>query len=128
MRPSRLLPVAALALAACEGDVMVVVAATQSTALIGVVIRSPTQPVCGPGISCESPFSAFFDVRQGAVPVTTFRTADDGRFRLTLPPGDYQIVPAADAPIMTPALQARTVTVVADRVTDVRLEFDTGIR
>ena len=128
MRPSRLLPFAALALAACEGDVMIVVAATQSTALIGVVIRSPTQPVCGPGISCESPFSALFDVRQGSVPVTTFRTADDGRFRLNLPPGDYQIVPAADAPIMTPALQSKSVTIVADRVTDVRLEFDTGIR
>jgi hypothetical protein len=128
MRPSRLLPFAALALAACEGDVMIVVAATQSTSLIGIVIRSPTQPVCRPEISCESPFSALFDVRQGAVPITTFRTADDGRFRLNLPPGDYQIVPAADAPIMTPASQAKTVTVVAEQVTDVRLEFDTGIR
>ena len=43
-------------------------------------------------------------------------------------PGTYTIVPASDAPIMSPGSQIKTVTVGQTGPTTVTLEFDTGIR
>jgi hypothetical protein len=45
-----------------------------------------------------------------------------------LPSGVYRVVAGADAPIMSPLSQARTVEVLPVGLTEVRLEFDTGIR
>jgi hypothetical protein len=52
----------------------------------------------------------------------------DGHFTVMLSPGTYQIVPGADAPLIAPTTQVRTVTVQATGLTTVTLEFDTGIR
>ena len=42
--------------------------------------------------------------------------------------GTYQVVPDADAPIIAPTSQVKTVTVQNSGLTTVTLEFDTGIR
>jgi len=97
--PARLLAAfiaAALAIAGCshsEGH------AYRSTAsygtLSGRVTRGPTWPISGPGIKVPpAPPVARADLKiidsKGAV-VATVRTGGDGRYRLTLPPGNYRV-------------------------------------
>ena len=72
--------------------------------------------------------SASFDVRQNNRRVATFRSDTEGRFTVRLAPGTYVLVPAADAPLMQPSAQAKTVEVGAEGLTAVQLQFDTGIR
>ena len=73
--------------------------ADQSTAsygtLAGRVTRGPTWPVSGPGIPPPpAPPVAGAELKivdsKGAV-VATARTGADGRYRLTLPPGNYRV-------------------------------------
>lgn len=99
-----------------------------TTFLAGVARRGPVAPVCSPGTPCDAPLVATFTVRAGTRDVATFRSDSLGRFRLRLAAGSYLVVPAADAPILSPASQARPVTVTGDSVTTVTLDFDTGIR
>ena len=99
-----------------------------STGLAGTVVRGPVTPVCLVDVPCDAPFAATFQVRRGGVLVATFQSDGKGAFSVGLAPGSYVIVPAADAPIIDPASQAKTVAVGADGVTTVQLEFDTGIR
>lgn len=103
-------------------------APTASTGLTGVVLRGPVAPVCQTGTPCDVPFSAAFTVVQNARTVARFHSDDDGRFTVMLPAGVYSVVPSPDAPIISPQSQAKTVTVQPAGLTDVRLEFDTGIR
>jgi hypothetical protein len=101
---------------------------TVTTGLTGVVVRGPITPVCQIQVPCDAPFSAAFNVEQNARRITQFQSDADGRFTVTLPPGVYRIVSGADAPILSPQSQAKTVEVLSGGLTEVRLEFDTGIR
>lgn len=101
---------------------------TLSTGLTGVVVRGPIAPVCEVDLSCDAPFSAAFNVYQDARRVAGFRSDADGRFTVMLPAGVYRLVPNADAPIIQPPAQAKTVEVLSAGLTQVRLKFDTGIR
>lgn len=117
----------ALAASACEGDLTLVVG--DGTLLIGIVTRGPTEPVCRPSVPCDAPFSAGFTVTRNGVPVSSFRSGADGRFRVALPAGGtYLVVPGPDAPLLAPGSQAREVAVRAGQVNEVALQFDTGIR
>lgn len=101
---------------------------TIDTGLTGVVVRGPIAPVCQIDRPCNAPFSAAFDVFENARRVAGFRSDAEGRFTVTLPAGAYRVIPAADAPIIQPPTQVRTVEVLPVGLTQVRLEFDTGIR
>ncbi|HTI38974.1 MAG TPA: hypothetical protein VL484_15520 [Vicinamibacterales bacterium] len=79
-------------------------------------------------MSCDAPFSATFSVERNGQRITQFHSDSDGRFTVMLAPGTYTVVPAADAPILSPESQVKTVQVMTGGLTDVRLEFDTGIR
>lgn len=103
-------------------------APTITTGLTGVVVRGPIAPVCQIQMPCDAPFAATFDVEQNARHIAQFRSDVDGRFTVALPRGTYRIVPGADAPVLSPTSQAKVVEVLAAGLTDVRLEFDTGIR
>jgi hypothetical protein len=103
-------------------------APTPSTGLSGVVVRGPITPVCVQNVPCSAPFSAAFSVEQGGRIVSQFRSDADGRFSVPLAAGAYVVVPAADAPLLAPTTQTRPVTVGANGFTEVRLEFDTGLR
>lgn len=98
------------------------------TGLTGTVLRGPITPVCRVDVACEEPFSANFTVRQGGRTVTTFHSDSTGHFESRIAPGTYIVVPAADAPIMSPGSQAKQVEVAASGLTTVVLQFDTGIR
>ena len=101
---------------------------TITTGLTGVVIRGPIMPVCQIQIPCDAPFSAQFVLEQNGRDVGQFRSGADGRFTVMLPSGVYRIIPAADAPIMLPQSQTRTAEVLPVGLTQVLLDFDTGIR
>ena len=108
--------------AACSDPV------TLTTGLSGTVLRGPVTPVCQVSVPCEAPFAASFEVRQGGHRVVSFASNSDGLFSIGLAPGSYEIIPAASAPIISPASQIKTVVVDADGLTSVVLRFDTGIR
>ena len=117
---------AALALAAlsCRD----VTGGSYSTGLTGTVVRGPIMPVCRVDLPCDAPFAAHFTVRQGNRDVAAFSSDSTGAFEVRLAPGDYAVVPAADAPILSPAAQAKAVTVGPTGLTVAHLSFDTGIR
>ncbi len=99
--------------------------------LEGQVLRGPVCP--GPerlNSPCpDQPFSATFLALDGQEnKVALFRTDEQGRFRVALPPGRYAIVPEESAPIMRPGGQRKEVTVAEGEFTQVTLVFDTGIR
>ena len=100
-----------------------------TTGLTGVVTRGPITPVCRIDVPCDAPFSAGFIVQRGGRQIATFRSDSMGQFTVFLAPGAYTVVPNADTPIISPASQAKPVTVGdTGLLTVVRLTFDTGIR
>jgi len=114
----------AAALAACASA-----GPSPTTGLTGVVIRGPITPVCRVDVPCDAPFSAGFTVQRSGRRVADFRSDTSGQFTVLLPPGSYMVVPNSDAGIISPASQAKSVTVAdTGMLTVVRLMFDTGIR
>jgi hypothetical protein len=100
-----------------------------TTGLTGVVVRGPITPVCGFEALCDAPFSAGFTVQRAGRQVAQFQSDSAGQFTVFLEPGGYTVVPHADAPLMSPTLQVKSVTVGdTGLLTVVRLTFDTGIR
>ena len=96
--------------------------------VMGEVVRGPTAPVCQADASCEAPFSAGFSVRQDGRTIVRFQSDTQGVFTIDLPPGNYLVVPDADAPILSPGDQQRSLSVPDAATYTVRLSFDTGIR
>jgi hypothetical protein len=100
-----------------------------TTGLTGTVTRGPVTPVCRVDVPCDAPFSSRFTVQQGGTLVAQFQSDQAGQFTVFLQPGAYTVVPAADAPIISPERQAKPVTVANNgQLTVVQLTFDTGIR
>jgi hypothetical protein len=100
-----------------------------TTGLTGVVMRGPVTPVCRVDVPCDAPFSAGFTVQKSGQRVAQFQSDATGRFTVFLAPGPYVVVPNADAPIISPSRQSKTVTVLDNgALTMVQLMFDTGIR
>ncbi|HWT46238.1 MAG TPA: hypothetical protein VN085_09740 [Vicinamibacterales bacterium] len=114
----------AAALAACGGPA----APTLTTGLTGVVVRGPITPVCQVQTPCEAPFAAMFSVNQNGREISQFASDANGRFTVHLQPGTYTVVPGPTAPILAPQSQVKSVQVLSSGLTEVRLEFDTGIR
>jgi hypothetical protein len=102
--------------------------APTTTGLAGTVLRGPTAPVCAFNQPCEAPFSAGFSVQRGTTRVAAFQSDAQGHFDVRLAPGNYVVVPDADAPIISPKSQTKEVTVGPSGLTMVELQFDTGIR
>ena len=99
------------------------------TGLTGIVTRGPVTPVCRVDVPCDAPFSATFTVQRAGERVAQFQSDAMGQFTVFLAPGSYTVVPGADAPIIVPSAQAKSVTVAdTGALTVVRLAFDTGIR
>jgi hypothetical protein len=98
-----------------------------ATGLTGVVMRGPTVPVCTVTAPCDAPFSAGFQIKENDATIGAFRSDSEGCFAVQVPPGNYEVVPDADAPLF-PQSQTRAVTVGPAGWTQVELMFDTGIR
>ena len=105
-------------------------AIADETGIKGKVLRGPVHPgPATPGDPDEVPFRAAFQVLDSAEEeVASFESDDEGRFTVSLPPGDYTIVPHKSAPILFPKRQKKEVTVPEDGFLEVTLRFDTGMR
>jgi hypothetical protein len=101
----------------------------EETGIKGKVLREPAYP--GPeiiGKPDEAPFSATFCVLDSEEEIVArFESDEKGRFKVSLPPGEYTIVPAK-APIPFPRRQRKEVTVPDDGFAEVTLKFDTGMK
>src|SRR4030095_13768904 len=116
----------AAAIAACASAAP---SPSTTTGLTGVVMRGPVTPVCRVDVACDAPFSATFTVERSGRRVTQFQSDVAGQFTVFLAPGTYTVVPNADAPIISPSSQAKSVTVADNGMLTVGgLTFDTGIR
>jgi len=99
------------------------------TGIRGTMLWSPVMP--GParvGQSDEAPRQASFLVLDSEQKVASFQSDDKGRFEVTLPAGEYTIVPANSTPIPFPGRQKKLVSVPEDGFSEVTLRFDTGMR
>lgn len=91
----------------------------------GTAVLGPTQPVCRVGEPCSEPYSGPLDlVRDGKV-VRTF-TARNGSFEVQVAPGGYTV--AHTSANGWPTCQSEGFRVEADRVTEVAVDCDTGLR
>jgi hypothetical protein len=116
--------IVASTLAACASTMP-----SPTTGLTGVVLRGPITPVCRVDVPCDAPFSAGFTVQRAGQRVAQFQSDASGQFTVLLAPGVYTVMPNADAPIISPSSQVKSVTVAdTGQLTVVRLTFDTGIR
>lgn len=104
-------------------------AGAADTGIEGTVVWGPISP--GPermGQDDEAPLRAAFVVYGPDKVVARFETDDEGRFTVSLPPGDYTIVPSKQTPIRNPGRQKTEVTVPADGYAIVTIRLDTGMR
>jgi hypothetical protein len=88
----------------------------------------PTQPVCQPDVPCDAPLEAGFTIRQGGHVRARLHSDASGRFTVTLPTGNYDVVLDPDTPGTALLPQTQPLAVGPDSVTTVVLVFDTGIR
>lgn len=99
----------------------------------GTVVLGPTCPIGDEPdplepIPCLTPYVAQLVILDADNRVAGTVTSDaDGRFEITLDPGDYVVTPrAGDQPF--PIAQPVSVTVVAGEYVEVEINYDTGIR
>lgn len=94
----------------------------------GDVSLGPISPVSRPGEVNSRPFAAEVIVRRASDNhiAAEFRSADDGTFRVELPPGRYLVEPQQGDPL--PIASPQEVTVVAGRFTQIHVDYDSGIR
>ena len=101
--------------------------AVEQNGIRGIVIRTPTKPVCEEGVSCSAPAAGVVLVfRRGARDVARTKTRLNGSFRVALSPGTYVVRTLRKLPFGSP--QPRKVRVDPGRFTVVTLVTDTGIR
>jgi hypothetical protein len=122
---SPLLPlVIALALAACGGEG----AGDGSSGIQGRALAGPQCPVEIAGSPCpDLPFDGTVIATNVATgDVATVETDADGRFRLSLPPGTYEVSIVSQSP--PPFAKPQTVEVERETFTTITVAVDTGIR
>jgi hypothetical protein len=104
-------------------------ATDERSGIEGIAEADPQCPIVEPGAACPpAPVSREVAVVAGdGRELTRFRSADDGSFRVSLPPGAYTLreVVAGGQP---PSLKPVSVTVPPGAFVHVVLLFDTGIR
>jgi hypothetical protein len=101
---------------------------TIASGLTGQVFIGPMCPVVQAGTPCpDQPYQATLIIEDARrQPVAEVTTDAVGRFQVSLPPGDYVIVPQSPDGFIMAAEQP--VTVLANAFTPVTLTYDSGIR
>jgi len=97
--------------------------------IAGTVTIGPMCPVERIDDPCpDRPYAATFTVQDDAGhDLCTVQSGDDGRFRLGLPPGSYELVPLI-GPSHLPYATPQQVTVAPNQYSEVSIGFDSGIR
>ncbi len=101
-----------------------------NSGISGLVTIGPMCPVMQKGVPCpDLPFSAkiVIETDMGA-DVASVVSGDDGMFQIELDPGSYVLVPESPNPGAPPMAQEQTVEVLEDELTEVLIQYDSGIR
>ena len=88
------------------------------------VMQNPPDPQCA-----DKPYQTAIIVFRASNTTNAFastQSGEDGRFEISLPPGDYVLRPAGKNPF--PYCSEQTVTVEPDAYTETNISCDTGIR
>jgi hypothetical protein len=98
----------------------------------GQVFISPTRPgPIRPGLPNKAPYETTLVIQTAGEgrEVARLKTGSDGRFRVKLPPGEYEIMPGADRPgRFLPRASPQQVKVLAGQFAQVTIYFDSGMR
>jgi CHRD domain len=88
-------------------------------------VPDPPDPKCA-----DRPYSVIVVVKtaDGVTEIARLTSNSDGEFRVSLPPGKYQLTDGHIGAISYPFLKPQTVTVEVAKFTSVTVRFDTGIR
>lgn len=114
-------------LTACVALLAACTPAPSDSGIRGLVTIGPVSPVERPGVPNEAPYAATLVIRDGkGMKVATVKSGEDGRFEVNLAPGSYVVEPQTSS--TPPTAQPQTVEVTAHRFTDVRVDYDSGIR
>jgi hypothetical protein len=95
--------------------------------LNGRVLIGPACPIAGVGEKCFRPYKATIAIRaagNGRL-VAKVRSSANGRFRVTLVPGTYRLIPQTGRPF--PRASAQTATVRGHRYTNVVVYYNGGL-
>lgn len=118
---------AAISLAGCLQTTTPANAA--ETGIRGTVLCGPVHPgATSPGHTDEAPLRASFSVFGLDKSTARFKSDDKGSFEVSLPPGDYTIVPDKNTPIPNASRQRTQVTVPEDGFAVVTIRLDTGMK
>ncbi len=97
----------------------------------GLVTLGPRCPAQEEGQDCpDRPYSTRLVVRhsESGDTVATISSGEDGRFRLSLDPGDYILIPESAQLVHEPRAQPLPFTVRPGEYTQVEMRFDSGAR
>ena len=98
----------------------------------GQVFISPSRPgPIRPGLPHKAPYETTLAITRAGEDreFTRLKTGSDGRFRVALPPGEYEIGPVSDKPgRFLPRASPQQVKVLPGQFVQVTIEFDSGMR
>ncbi len=96
----------------------------------GQVFIGPTCPVVQAGQECpDQPYQAVLTVNSlDGRKVTEFQTDGEGRFRISLAPGEYILHPESPEGMPLPFAAEQTFTVLPGQFTHITVTYDSGIR
>jgi len=100
------------------------------TGIEGQVLIGPTCPVERLADPCpDQPYPATLRVLTlSGSQVLQFQTGPDGRFLIALDPGTYLLRPGSPAGKAYPSAREQTFTVIEGRLTQLTINYDSGIR
>lgn len=119
----------AVALLACDGQVTEVPGAPSvDSGIVGTVTISPVRggPI-RPGDADAAPYAATLTLLspEGLI-IAQERSGESGQFRMLVPPGDYILRP--ESPGRLPRAAEQAVRVESGRITEVTVQYDSGMR
>ena len=94
----------------------------------GQVLIGPMCPVVQQGQECpDQPYQATLTVNSpNGVQIAQFQTDEQGRFKVSLAPGEYILHP--ESPNALPYASDRPFTVASGQYTQIAVHYDSGIR
>ena len=101
-----------------------------SSGIWGQVVLGPTCPVVQKDTPCvDRPYQATLTILTSSrQKVTQFTTGADGKFRISLSPGNYILHPESPNGAAYPTGREQTFTVVAGQFLELTVSYDSGMR
>lgn len=99
----------------------------RGTVILGPTCATGESPGAYEPVPCLTPYAAELVILdRDNVVVTRVSAGGDGRFEVTLPPGEYVVAPQATDPF--PNAQPLPVEVTPGEYVEIQINYDTGIR